>query len=137
VITQLQAAGHQSPDLIKAAYSDTDRTCFPLNGLCYVLAEALSHVCPGRFTPFRLAWEDGTSHWFLRDQDDAVIDLVSHGGPPLCTPEEYASATRARFLTHTPSKRTRTLLERAGLSIPSPHSAAKPRRRDRHANDPR
>ena len=119
-MAQLQAAGRQSTDLVTGSYRDLDRRRFPLNGLCYPLAEALYRLFPGRFTPYRLRWEDKASHWFLKDQDSTVIDLLSHKGTPFCTPDEYAAARRASFVNHQPSRRARTLLERAGLTLPCP-----------------
>ena len=126
-MAQLQDAGRQSTDLITGSYRDLDRGRFPLNGLCYPLVEALSRLFPGRFTPYRIRWEDKTSHWFLKEQDGTVIDLLSHNGTPFCTQDEYAAARRAHFVNHQPSRRARTLLERAGLPLPTPAHGTKGR----------
>lgn len=115
---KLQEAGRKSPDLIKGKYRNLDRSEVELNGLCYVLSECLYHLFPGAFTPCRISWDDGTTHWFLRYGDGSILDAVGPGGKAWCTEEEYGRARRAAFLTKSPSKRARTLLERAGLALP-------------------
>ena len=127
MLAQLQAAGRQSTDLINGKYRHLDRTVFPLNGLCYVLAEALWHLYPGRFTIWRIDWEGGGTHWFLTDTDNTVIDLLSYNGTPFCTDEEYDTARGAAFLPQTPSKRAKVLAERAGLTLPEPAPGVKGR----------
>ena len=117
-IRKLQDAGYASTDLIKKEYRDADRTDYPLNGLCYVLCEALYHLSPDTLKPFRIDWKAGGTHWFLRDTEHVIIDMVSHGEKPLCTPKEYNAGRRANFLPQSPSLRARTLLDRAGLSLP-------------------
>ena len=42
---------------------------------------------PWPVPPYRLRWEDKTSHWFPQDQDGTVIDLLSYNGTPFCTPD--------------------------------------------------
>jgi hypothetical protein len=104
---------------------DTDRRAYPLNGLCYFLAEALYRLDPERFTSWCIFWEDGGTHWFLKDKDGAIIDMVSHGYTvPLCTAEEYTWGQRMPFRSHGRiSRRTRALLEHAGLTLPTPAPA--------------
>lgn len=107
-------------DLLHPAYRDSDRSAFVLNGLCYTLAEALYYVCPGQFTPWRIRWEDGGSHWFLKAQDGAIVDLVSYP-ELLCPSDDYGAAQRVGFLSSARmSQRCRVLLERAGLKVPPP-----------------
>ncbi|HEY5865191.1 MAG TPA: hypothetical protein VI542_06505, partial [Candidatus Tectomicrobia bacterium] len=87
---------------------------------CYTLAEALYYVCPGQFTPWRILWEDGGSHWFLKAQDGAIVDLVSYPELPY-HPDDYDTGQRVGFLSSPRmSRRCRVLLERAGLAIPVP-----------------
>jgi hypothetical protein len=110
---------------------DTDRSAYPLNGLCYFLAEALYRLDPERFTSWRISWEDGGTHWLLKDHDGAIIDMVSHGYPePLCTAEEYTWGQPMPFRSHGHiSWRARALIERAGLTFPTPLHAHRKERR--------
>jgi hypothetical protein len=127
VIAQLQEAGLQSMDLLHDDYADTDQRAHPLNGLCYMLSEALYYACPGQFTPCRILWEDGGSHWFLRAPDGAIVDLVSYP-EMLCHPDDYAAAQRVGFLSSPRiSRRCQVLLERAGLTAPTPPQHVKGR----------
>ena len=98
MIAQLQAAGRQSRDLLHTDYADTDQRAHQLNGLCYTLSEALYYACPGQFTPCRILWEDGGSHWFLRDKAGVVFDLVAYP-ELLCHPDDYAAGQRVGFLS--------------------------------------
>jgi hypothetical protein len=119
VIAQLQAAGLQSMDLLHEDYADTDRREHLLNGLCYPLSEALYYACPGQFTPWRILWEAQGSHWFLKAQDGAIVDLVAYP-ELLCHPDAYAAGQRVGFLSSPRmSWRCRVLLERAGLKVPT------------------
>lgn len=90
----------------------------PIQGACYVLAEAYFHARGGTDSPlevYRLDWGDvyddaSGAHWFLRN-GDTVIDLS------LPTPEDgddvpWNVARHRAFITgYTPSKRTQTVLE--------------------------
>lgn len=116
---KLQTVGRKSPDLIKKEYRDLDRSEIELNGLCYVLAECVYHLFPGEFKSYYIKWDDGMTHWFLRYRDGTILDPIGPDGKECCTPEEYATARRAAFLTKAPSKRARILLERAGLALPA------------------
>jgi len=64
-------------------------------------------------------WDDGTNHVFLRDASGDVLDLVSYPGL-LCDDEDYDAAEPVRWRPRLPTKRTRTLLARAGLATPTP-----------------
>ena len=121
----LQDVCERSPDILKSEYRWLDRSQIRLDGYCYPLAEALYHLYPGTFTAWRINWakiqEDGEgTHWFLRyKQGGRIVETTNRGGAPVCKPEEYAAAQWQRqFRTAQPSKRCRTLIERAGLSIP-------------------
>ena len=118
-LRKLQVAGRDSPDLIKGRYRDLDRTRIELNGLCYVLSECLFHLFPGVFSPYRISWGGGATHWFLRFADGTILDAIASDGRECCSMEEYAMSRRAAFFTKAPSKRARILLERAGLSLPA------------------
>jgi hypothetical protein len=118
-LRRLQAAGRKSGDLLKGEYRTLDRAEIPLNGLCYVLSECMYHLFPGLFTPYRISWGDGTTHWFLRFPDGNIIETIAEHGKECCDPNDYETARRVAFFTKTPSKRARMLLERSGL-VPPP-----------------
>lgn len=117
-LRRLQAAGLKSDDLLKLEYRDSDRSEAPLSGLCYVLSECMYHLYPGIFTPYRISWGDGTTHWFLRLFNGDIFDSIQEFGEECCEPEDYESARRVGFLSKEPSKRSRTLLKRSGLTLP-------------------
>ena len=110
----------QSDDLRPARYRAMDRSAYPLDGLCHPLSQALFCMFPGEFTAWYVEFEDGDGHVFLRDGDGRVVDLVSHPGPLLCDDEDYDAAERLHWRPRLPTQRTRTLLARAGLAIPTP-----------------
>jgi hypothetical protein len=119
VIARLQAAGLQSLDLLTPAFRDRADREYPLDGLCNPLSQALFCLYPRQFTAWVVEWDDDTSHVFLRDADGTVLDLVSY--PELvCTDEDYDAGEPLRWQYSRPDKRTRTLLERAGLTLPLP-----------------
>lgn len=83
----------------------------PLQGYCYVVAEAILHLRCDRsnYRPMRVKHE-GQSHWFLQHQGDGhVIDPTAG---QFKTNIPYHKAKRAAFLTSRPSARTRPLLRR-------------------------
>ncbi|SNZ18153.1 hypothetical protein SAMN06269185_3264 [Natronoarchaeum philippinense] len=100
-------------------YDDVD----PVEGACYLLAEAYFHATSGRdaFDVYRLDWSEVSpdyegAHWFLRrTADDIVVDLS------LPTPEDgvdvpWDVARHRAFITgYTPSNRTQTALSALGL----------------------
>lgn len=105
----------EHPNVRKDEYAGYDD---PIEGACYVLAEAYFHLQGGTdsgFEVYRLDWGDiyddaDGAHWFLRDGDD-VVDLS------LPTPDDGAdvpwkAARRRAFITgYTPSNRTERVLE--------------------------
>ena len=119
MIAQLQAAGRESLDLFHPAYRDSDKSEFPLEGLCHPLAQALFCLFPGQFTAWYVEWEDGLGHVFLRDASGDVLDLVAY--PDVLDDEDYAAAVPIRWRPRSPTQRPRTLLARAGLAIPAAH----------------
>jgi hypothetical protein len=72
---------------------------------------------PGQFTAWYVEFEDGEGHVFLRDTEGTVVDLVSYPDEP--GDEDYDAAERLHWRPRTPTQRTRTLLARAGLTIPT------------------
>ncbi|SEO70676.1 hypothetical protein SAMN05216388_101759 [Halorientalis persicus] len=107
------------PDVRKDQYSGYDD---PIMGACYVLAESYFHSMGGTDSDlevYRLGWDDvdpsyDGSHWFLRNADDAVIDLS------LPTPEDgdvpWDVAKHRAFITgYEPSNRAQRVLEALNL----------------------
>lgn len=97
----------QSMDLLLPVHRDLDRSEYPLEGLCHPLSQALS--CGD------------------------IVDLISHPHL-LLDDEDYDAAEPIRWRPSLPAKRTRTLLARAGLTLPAAGSArvrrgTRPRRR--------
>ena len=104
------------PGVRKDEYNHYDD---PIEGACYVLAEAYFHLRGGTDSPldvYRLDWADvydmggEGAHWFLRDGDD-IVDLS------LPTPEHghqipWDEARHRAFITgYEPSNRTARVLE--------------------------
>lgn len=118
-IRRLKAAGNRyHADLVKPKYRNCDRSRMPLNGLCYILSESLYHLFPGVFTRYRVSWQDGGTHYFLKYADGTIVDLLNTSKKKCCTASEYRKARKTSFRTKAPCKRTRKLLELAGLSLP-------------------
>ncbi|GAK57985.1 hypothetical protein U27_04958 [Candidatus Vecturithrix granuli] len=117
VLQKIQEAGKSSPDLLHEKYQDSDRSRLILNGLCYVMSECMYHLFSDKFIPYRILWNDGGTHWFLKLQDGTIIDTIAPNGREACSPKDYARAERKDFYSKRLSKRARILLERAGLKI--------------------
>lgn len=89
----------------------------PMAGHCYTASEALYHAMGGKaagLTPMQINHE-GAPHWFLKTKDGGIIDPTAD---QFKTPVPYEKAKGKGFLTRQPSKRARTILERAGLLPP-------------------
>ncbi|MDS0280286.1 hypothetical protein NDI85_21105 [Halomicroarcula sp. S1AR25-4] len=104
-----------NPDIRKDEYDHYDD---PIEGACYVLAEAYFHAMGGDtdsdLDVYRLDWGDvyddaGGAHWFLR-RDDTIVDLSlptpAHGDD---VPWDVAQH-RAFITGYTPSNRTQRVL---------------------------
>ena len=109
----------QSEDLMLARHRAMDRSEYPLEGLCHPLSQALFSMFPGQFTAWYVEFEDGEGHVFLRDGDGQVVDLVSYPNL-LLDDEDYDAGERLYWRPRVPTQRTRTLLARAGLTVPPP-----------------
>lgn len=118
---KLQDVGRRSSDLLKEKYRDVERSEITLNGLCYVLSECLYHLFPDELSPYRILWNDGTTHWFLRFEDGSIIETIAPDGTKVCSPEDYERAQERAFYSKTLSKRAQILLERTGLEISRNH----------------
>ncbi len=114
---KLQEAGEKSPELLNSKYRGVGRSAIELNGLCYVLSECLYHLFPYELAPYRIMWDDGTSHWFLKFSDGSILDTIASDGGLACYYYEYATGTRHTFYSKKPSKRAQILLKRAGLRV--------------------
>ncbi len=96
LMDEVQAA--LSDDLIKPAYRDSRRRHF--DGHCYHAAEAYFHLAGGTTSGLsfrRRRNDDGTSHWWLVDEEDRVIDLSL--GPNDKGTYEYEEGNGAAPLT--------------------------------------
>jgi hypothetical protein len=97
---------------------------------CYPASEALYHAAGGK----RAGWKpvyvkhEGTPHWFLRDPKGRPVDLTAD---QFDTPVPYDEGTGKGFLTKCPSKRSKTILERAKIRVycknPTPEAPMSPR----------
>lgn len=95
------------PDDYQPRDSDT-----PLQVLCYVVAEAyyFARDKPDALTPERRSHDDGT-HWYLRRDDGAVIDLSLRADRSYAR-EWFDAGQPCGFLSHPdPSNRTASVLD--------------------------
>jgi hypothetical protein len=118
-LRRLRTAGRGSIDLVKPEYRNADRSEVDLNGLCYVLSECLYHLFPGVLTPYRISWDNGGTHYFLRYSDGRILDAIAPDGRECCAPHDYQRARRVAFFTKKPSRRASKLLARAGFGDPT------------------
>jgi hypothetical protein len=113
---RLRAYIRANPDVRKAEYDHYDD---PVEGACYVLAEAYFHARGGAdsgLDVYRLDWGDiyedaDGAHWFLRD-DGTIVDL-SLPEPADGADVPWDAARRRAFITgySQPSNRTERVLE--------------------------
>lgn len=105
----------EHPDVRKDEYAGYDD---PVEGACYVLAEAYFHLQGGTnsgLDVYRLDWGDiyddaEGAHWFLRDGDN-VVDL-SLPAPEDGADVPWEAARHRAFITgYEPSNRTKRVLE--------------------------
>lgn len=105
----IQTELRESPDLLKPEYREREDR-HPLEGHCYVAAEAYFHAVGGydsEYTVHRISHE-GETHWFLRDGEGTVVDPTA---TQFETPVPYDESTKTGFLTRTPSKRAQQVLD--------------------------
>lgn len=101
-----------SPDLLKGRWTEQTH---PLQGHCYVAAEALWHMLGRKgWTPVRASYTDGkgkATHWWLRnDKTRKILDPTAAQYAPNQPP--YALGVGSGFLTKQPSKRAQELIKR-------------------------
>lgn len=93
-----------TPDLLKPKYRNgVNRYA----GHCYVASETLYHLMGGKesgLKPFGLG-----DHWWLQDGSDQIIDITS---AQFDYKFPYYLGRHRSFLTRTPSKRAKILMER-------------------------
>mgnify|MGYP006339512755 CR=1 FL=1 len=80
-------------------------------GNCYVTSEALFHNLGGKAAGWKpmLLRVNGGTHWFLQHSSGLILDATAKqfGGQKL----DYSKARGNGFLTVSPSKRARRLME--------------------------
>ena len=97
----------------------------PYRGHCYVASEAYYHLrkkyqgriygdAPATALKPHTVRVGGDVHWFLRDQDGAVVDLTCG---QFWDPVPYHLGRGRGFLTKKPSKRAAVVIERVENSI--------------------
>jgi len=120
---RIRAFVREHPDVRKAEYEIAGD---PVQGACYVLAEAYFHARGGTNSDlevYRIGWDDiyddaSGAHWFLRDgegEDDPVIDL-SLPTPAHGDDVPWNRARHRAFITgYDPSNRAQRVLEPLNL----------------------
>lgn len=106
-----------SPDLLSKSYKDCAQV-HPVAGHCYAAAEALYHALGGLqagLTPQVARDPEGGTHWWLRDREGAILDPTKEQYIAVGKQPPYLTGRGAGFLTRQPSRRARTILQRAGL----------------------
>jgi hypothetical protein len=96
------------PEDIKPEYRVEGK---PTAGACYVASEAYYHLMGGSESglhPVQMEHE-GSSHWWLEDDDRNVTDLT-HDQFGTLVP--YSEGKRKGFLTKQPSKRAQGIMDR-------------------------
>jgi hypothetical protein len=81
-------------------------------GNCYATSEAIYHLLGGKeagWKPMRLDVGEDQNHWFIQHKSGLIIDLTKsqYDFEP-----DYSEAVGCGFLTKTPSRRARTIMER-------------------------
>ena len=84
----------------------------PMQGHCYVAAEAAYHLLGGReygWTPCVANLGNNETHWWLVNEDGTICDPTWDQFPG---PFDYSIGKRTGFLTRYPSKRAQTVIQR-------------------------
>lgn len=112
-----EEARNSRESIIKSEY-DTRDPENKLNGLCYVVSEAMYHLTGGKnvWKPSQMEHE-GVSHWFLiHKETGTVFDLTES---QFETPVSHDKARGRGFCTGEPSRRASLLIERVENRIQS------------------
>jgi hypothetical protein len=97
-----------SADLLLPQYRNGTN---PLAGHCYVASETFYHLAGGKeasLKPMQIKHE-GTSHWFIRDEENSQIIDITASQFQQSVP--YDKAVGRGFLTKNPSKRAQKLID--------------------------
>lgn len=79
---------------------------------CYVASEAYYHLSLGHLSglkSYSLRIDNDTVHWWLEDSKGNIIDLTAD---QFDFEIDYSKGVRRPFLTQTPSKRARIVMDR-------------------------
>ena len=102
-----------SPDLLTEAWREQrGEEAHPLTGYCYVVSEALYYLLGGErsgWEVYRCRLQTGGTHWWLQSPEGHVLDATS---AQFDSPLDYGNGRRTGFLSQTPSRRARLLIER-------------------------
>jgi len=103
-----------SPDLLSKQWAGRLTGIHPVEGHCYIAAEAFYHLAGGKkagMSPRVISKEDWT-HWYVVDKVGNIYDPTRDqfkGRPP------YEEGRGSGFLTKKPSRRARIIMERIGV----------------------
>lgn len=112
VIELIQRILKRYPKLLKEAYRENRK--HPLQGHCYVAAEALYHSTRDTLPEYKPFWaRDDTEvvHWWLENYEGDQLDPTVEQYTERNRKPPYENGRRAGFLTKGPSKRTQVVLE--------------------------
>ena len=96
-----------SDDLLKPEYKKMEGKN-KYTGHCYVASECYYYLSGEKLSVYHIKHE-GSTHWYLRDEYNGIIDLTSL---QFKTPVPYDEGRRGFFLTNKPSKRTNKLINK-------------------------
>jgi len=113
----------ENPGIRKDGYDIDDVD--PVEGACYVLAEAYFHAQGGTDSTlevYRLDWSDVDenatgAHWFLRQDDGHTVIDLSLPSPSAGNAVPWNQARHRAFITgYTPSNRTQRVLDALNIA---------------------
>ena len=87
----------------------------PTSGHCYAASEALYHLLGGKeagFKPQIGKTDENTTHWWLIDSDNKILDPTSEQFFYKNQIPPYNNARGSGFLTKNPSKRAQIIIDR-------------------------
>jgi hypothetical protein len=83
------------PNMLKKPYKEMWSEENPTLGFCYVVSEAFFHYSGlSGLTPMVLSFPEGGTHWWLKTEDDDIIDFTSG---QFDFPIDYSAGTRCPF----------------------------------------
>lgn len=115
---RIRAYLYANPELVYDEYRTEVRS---INGCCYIAAESYYHARGGQNSGLEiycLSWNDvgyenGDTHWFLREGEDGPIVDLGLGSCEEANDIPYSAARHRTFITgyENPSDRTQTVLD--------------------------